>query len=149
MNWLFTKTHLSISFAESIVVFLRLTWSLKRFGESKMSTVCSPLHGGYPGGNTDLCSVHEEAGTGWNWDPTLFHTVFFLRSWPKDTRSIFLKFCCYVWIFINIHYLSLPQCLSSVSSCVEINYSICGLPSILICYHFSNLDQVSHLHQTP
>lgn len=74
---------------------------------------------------------------------------FFLRSWPKGTRSVFLKFCCYIWIFINTHYLSLSWCLSSVSCCAEINYSICVLLSILICQHFSNPDQVSHLHLTP
>jgi len=63
VNWLFTKRHLYISFAEGIVVFLCSTWLLKSFGESKVSMVHCLLCGGYPGGNPHLCSVHEEAGT--------------------------------------------------------------------------------------
>lgn len=150
MKYFFTKRHLFIRFAESIVVCLCSTWSLKRFGDSKVSTVCCLPHGGYSGGNTDLHSVHEEAGIYWNWDATLFYIwLFFLRSWPTGTRPIFPKFCCYAWIFVHTHYLSFSQHLSSVSCCVEISYSICGLPSTLICQHFSNLDQVSHCRLTP
>lgn len=149
MNWLITKRHLYMRFAENLVVFLCSTWSLKRFRESKLSTECCPCRGGYCGANTDLRSVHEEAGTDWNWDSTSFHIGIFFYKILANGYKFYLKFCCYIEIFMHTHYLSLSQYLSYVSCCVEINYSICGFPSVLICQHFSNLDEVSHLHLTP
>lgn len=61
VNWLFTKRLLYVMFEESTVLFLFST-GLKKFGESKVFPVCCLLPDGYSGDNTDLCSVHEEAG---------------------------------------------------------------------------------------
>lgn len=70
-------------FEESTVLFLFST-GLKKFGESKVFPVCCLLPDGYSGDNTDLCSVHEEAGIDWNWNPLFCYTgIYFYNLGQK------------------------------------------------------------------
>lgn len=96
----FSRTCLCLDLLGQLVVYKEIplyvcrkqcsffNWSLKKFGESKMSAVCCLVPDGYAGDSTDLCSVHEEAGTDWNWNPFFLYTEIFFTILAKRCKVL-------------------------------------------------------------